>query len=438
MTNLPPGSSGLPLLGETLSFVKDIFGFIHRRTQQHGPIFRSHILGTPTVFISGPEVCDAWLDESKIQREGAFPAPVQELFGGPGILPLLDGAAHRARKQIVLSGFSREAIAAYLPALQTLIENSLKRWAALGEVKLLEELKMLAIECICGNVLGLPAGDPTTAALVADYQFVFQAFAALPIKLPGTPFTKGLRARDRILTRYREQVARHQQAQSDDGLSRILAARAPDGTQITAEQAALELHHVVLAGYIVFAELAALLIELNRHPQIRERLAAEVKAQSAAGSITPAQLRQMPYLLQVINETKRATPVVPVSFGRTRADLSLNGFTIPAGWNVMMAVVESNFNQVFTEPAKFDPERFSPARAEEKRHPHAFAPQGAGTLEGHKCAGYDYSTVLMQVFAVALLRRYAWELPAQDLSLKYALIPPEQKSGLRVQLKMLQ
>ena len=437
MNNLPPGSSGLPLLGETLSFVKDIFGFIHTRTQAHGPVFRSHILGTPTVFISGPEVCDAWLDEKKIQREGAFPPPVQELFGGPGILPLMDGPAHRARKRIILSGFSHEAIAGYLPALQTLIETSLKRWAAKGFLKLLEELKMLAIEGICGNLLGLPAGDPTMAALVADYQFVFAAFAALPIRLPGTPFTKGLKARDRILSRYRGEVAKHQAAPSNDGLSRILAAKAEDGTQITAEQAALELHHLVLAGYIVFAELAAIVIELNKHPEVRERLLAEVKSQSAQGPIAPAQLRAMPYLLQVVNEVKRTTPNVPVSFGKTRADLSLNGFTIPAGWNVMMGVVESNFNKIFTDPARFDPERFSPERAEEKRHPHAFAPQGAGTLEGHQCAGYDYSTVFMQVFAVALLRRHAWELPEQDLSLKYSLIPPEQKSGLRVVLKAL-
>ena len=67
---LPPGTSGLPLLGETLPFMKDMFGFIRTRTQRHGPVFRSNILGTPTAFISGPEVCDRWLDENQVQREG--------------------------------------------------------------------------------------------------------------------------------------------------------------------------------------------------------------------------------------------------------------------------------------------------------------------------------------------------------------------------------
>src|SRR5712692_4463817 len=60
---LPPGSDGLPLLGETLSFIQDVFGFIHKRSQRYGPVFRTHILGKPTVFISGPQLAEKWLGD---------------------------------------------------------------------------------------------------------------------------------------------------------------------------------------------------------------------------------------------------------------------------------------------------------------------------------------------------------------------------------------
>jgi cytochrome P450 len=123
-----------------------------------------------------------------------------------------------------------------------------------------------------------------------------------------------------------------------------------------------------------------------------------------------------------------------MSFGRARAPVDVGGYRIPTGWLVMMAVVESNRAPIFTEPEKFDPERFSGERREEKRHPHAFMPQGAGELSGHKCAGYDFSTAMMQLFTVLLVRGYSWTIPPQSLELVWKLIPPEYASGLRVRL----
>jgi retinoid hydroxylase len=432
---LPPGSSGFPLVGETLPFISDMFGFIRARTERHGPVFRSHILGHPTAFISGPEVCDEWLDENKIQRAGSFPAPVQKLFAGPGILPLLDGAEHRERKALLMAAFDREALAGYFPTLQRIIDSALACWAAGGERPLLPELKLLAIEGICGNVLGMVPG-PELSRLVADYGVLFKGFTGLPFNLPGMSFHAALKARDRILAQLADQVRRHQAGGLDDGLSRVLAARTADGKVMAPEDATKEMHHVVLAGVIVFAELGAMMLELFRHPAVREKLVAEVKAAAPAGPVGPAQLRKMPYLDQVVMEVKRICPNAPVSFGRARVPIRIGDATIPAGWNVAFAVGAHNMNAIFTEPAKFDPDRFSDARAEQNRHPHAFAPQGAGSvLGGHKCAGYDYSSVFMQLFAVLLARGYTWEVPPQDLSMNRALVPPEFRSGLRVVIR---
>lgn len=432
---LPPGSSGLPLLGETLPFISDMFGFIRGRTARYGRVFRSNILGHPTAFISGPEVTDQWLDESKIQRADSFPAPVRQLFGGPGILPLMDGAEHRQRKELLMAAFTHEALASYLPGLQLIIESALSRWATGVERPLLPELKLLAVQGISANVFGMKAG-PELDRLVADYGILFKGFTGLPVNLPGFSFHAALQARDRILVQLADQVQRHQAGGFDDGLSRVLSARTAAGKGMAPGDATKEMHHVVLAGTIVFAELGAMMVELARHPPVREKLVAEVRAAAPAGPVTPAQLRQMPYLDQVVMEVKRTCPNVPVSFGRARVPVHVGGVTIPAGWNVMMAVGEHNRNAIFTRPEEFDPDRFGEPRAEQRRHPHAFAPQGAGSLlGGHKCAGYDYSTVFMQLFTVLLARGYTWDVPPQDLSVNRALVPPELKSGLRVVIR---
>jgi len=430
---LPPGSNGLPLLGETLAFANNPFAFIHERRARFGDVFRTSILGKPTAFIAGPKRVATWLDATKVEREGAMPANLLALFGGnPDIVPLLDGEAHARRKLILLAAFSREAVASYLPGLQRRIEALLVKWIANGQGPVTAELKTLAIESLAGAIFGLEPGQELTR-LLADNAILAKAFVALPIPLPGTAYSKGLQARDRILVLLEGIVRRHVDSPTGprDGLSRILAAAKEAGAPLDARTAACEMHHFLLAGMIVYAELAAMLRALHEHPQVRERLRAEVLAHAAAGPIGPAQLAAMPYLMQVVDEVKRTCPNVPMSFGRAKSAIDVGGYTIPQGWLVMMAVHESNLDPVFTAPETFDPERFSAERDEKKRAPDAFMPQGAGALTFHKCAGYDFATVMMQLFAVLAVRTAKWDLPAQDLSLKW-VVPPEHKSGLVV------
>ena len=430
---LPPGSNGLPLLGETLAFANNPFGFVSERRARHGDVFRTSILGSSTVFIAGPKHTATWLDPTKIQREGAMPANLMALFGGHAdIVPLLDGEVHAQRKRSLLAAFTPEAVGSYLPGLQSRIEALLAKWLANSQGPVTAELKTLAIESLAEAIMGLKPGEELTR-LLADNALLAKAFVALPINLPGTPYSKGLQARDRILALLEAVVQRHVDAPpaQPDGLSHILAAAKAAGVPLDAKTAAREMHHFLLAGMIVYAELAATLRALHEQPQVRERLRAEVLANAPSGPVGPAQLRAMPYLMQVVDEVKRTCPNVPMSFGRAKSAIDIGGYTIPQGTLVMMAVYASNLDPIFTAPETFDPERFSAERDERKRAPNAFAPQGAGTLAGHKCAGFDFATVMMQLFTVLALRTAKWELPEQDLSMKW-VVPPEHKSGLVV------
>lgn len=420
MTTLPPGRDGLPLLGETLPFAKDPFGFVQSRLAQHGRVFRSYVLGRKAAVITGPEAAGRFIDPSAVMREGSMPPHVQELFGGRS-LPLLDGEVHAARKREVLKAFSREALGSYLPLIEKITAESFAAWAKAGEIRWTDELKKLSIEVICAAVIGMPRGAEMDR-LRRDYIILTDGFATLPINLPGTRYRKALRARDRIFDVLRRTVRERRSAPSSDGLSRILAAGA-----LSDEEAALELHHIVIAGFIVWAELAAMVRQLTLHPEVRERLTKEVQASRSYS--------EMPYLLQVVNEVKRLCPIVPVVFGKAKEPMAFDGVTVPAGWMLLFALMPSHgSHSVYTEPERFDPDRFSPERAEERRHEHAFIPQGAGPATGHRCPGLDLATLMMSVFAATLLRGYGWELPPQDFDLEWSKTPPEMKDGLRARV----
>lgn len=429
---LPPGNPGLPFLGETFALLANPYRFQAERLEKHGPVFRSRILGREFVFISGPEGMTAFLDPARVSRQNGHPAHVRALFGGLN-MGMLDGPRPTVLKKVLLHGFRPGALDHYLPQIEAQVTTALGRWAERGPARLEEELQRLVIESIALNVLDLAPGSADSEALLADYVALTPGFLATPIAFPGTPFARALRARDRLLARYRKLITEHRANPRDDGLSRILAAPADDGVPPSDEELALELNHVFVAGYIVYALLAELLLQLHRAPELLARVRDEVERVTPSGPLTWRTLNELRLMTLLVMEAKRTAPIVPFAFGSAKTTFEFGGYTIPEGWGVQVALSLSNRDpKVYQDPARFDPDRYAEPRAEHLRHPHAWHPQGSGPPEGHRCLGVEYSTVIAQAFLVHALRGYTWTFPPQDLGYRWNLIPAGFVDGFQV------
>ncbi len=367
---------------------------------------------------------------------------VQTLFGG-NALPALDGDEHRERKAFVMAAFTREALAAYLPEMQRQVGAALARWAAQPEVRWLDEFKQLALEVICTTILGLQPG-PALDQIARDYEIFGKGFSALPIALPGTTYKKATQALDRILAAYEKNVKEHLAAPGGamDGLARILESRSPrDGRAISVDEAKRELHHIVVAGLIVLAWFVTAVVELDRNPAVRERLRAEVAA-LPAGRVDAGGVRRARRTCRRSRWRSAASAPSCTCSSARRARRSRSPATKSraAGWSCSASGRPTCGAEVYADPEKFDPDRFAAPRSEQDRHPHAFVPNGAGDAHtGHKCAGYEYAPLLLNVFLVELLRSGAkWSFtPGQDLSLDYARIPPAPRDGLRARITLV-
>lgn len=432
---LPPGRMGLPVLGETLSYVKNGFAFIDQRLAAHGKIFKTRLLGRDTVVIAGTQASAKLIDPRFLVRSGSMPPHVQAIFGGKS-LPLLDAEEHLARKTLVLEGFTREAIASFLPGLEKVISTALLRWELNGEFPLIGELRRLALEGICANAFGMQPG-PEMDRLLANYGLAAAGIASVPLRLPGTAFSRALRAVDDIMAVLASAVSERRAKPGQDALSRMLAARTPEGKILSDDEARLELHHIVVAGFIIYAEFAAAVIQLSRHPEVLARVREEIQINASSGPLTAKMLASLPYTRMVIMEIKRLCPVLPAVFAKARAHFEFEGFKVPAGWMVLWAWWANNRDaSVYAEAERFNPERFAPGREEHKRHEHAFTPHGPGApLTSHTCPGADYASVFMTSFLILILRSYSWELPKQDLGYNWSMTPPEPRDGLRIRLR---
>jgi len=114
-------------------------------------------------------------------------------------------------------------------------------------------------------------------------------------------------------------------------------------------------------------------------------------------------------------------------------DLEFKGYRIPKGWMVLYSP-NRHALPPWTNPAVFDPERFSPERAEHKQKQFSFIPFGGGP---RMCLGRNFAMVEMSIILALLLRGYEWQLtPGQDLTLT-SLPFPLPKGGLRATFKRL-
>lgn len=424
---------GPPLLGETPAFLRNIFHFLDQRQRRHGNVFKSRVLGRRVVFLAGTEGAEAFYDSENISRADAHPYPFVDLFGGVN-LEMYDGPRHFALKSMALTAFDLDAIAGYLPDMQRLIEAHLDRIADTGEVSATGELRRLAIDAISLNLMGLEPG-PATDVVARDYGAVLTGLLSFPLAIPGTPYRRARAARDRLFERITGVIAERRAQPRNDGLSRMLGARAADGRVFTDDEAALEVHHIVIAGFIVYALMAEAVRHLAEQSELRARCAQEIREYAPAGPLTMAALAKLRLTTSVILEVKRLAPLVPLAFGRARRTFTCGGFTVPEGWTVYLALSLINHDAtIYRDPARFDPDRFGPARAEHRKHPMAFIPQGAEPPTGHRCLGLDYSTILATAFVALLVRSYEWDLPVQDLDYDWHQVPPAPKEGLRVRV----
>lgn len=179
--------------------------------------------------------------------------------------------------------------------------------------------------------------------------------------------------------------------------------------------------------------LTWLCVELARNPEILQRAREEQLQLASKGNLNLEQLGQMPYLEQVLYEVERLHSSVGGGFRGVVKEFEFNGFHVPAGWQLLYSIFVTHLlEEIYPEPERFDPDRFSPQRQEHKQYPFSLIGFGGGP---RVCIGLAFAKMEMKIVAAHLLRSYDWEiLPNQ--SLETVRIPTNlPKDGLRVRFQ---
>jgi sterol 14-demethylase len=244
-----------------------------------------------------------------------------------------------------------------------------------------------------------------------------------PLLPPHWPLPK-FKRRDRAKAAIRQVFqgvigARRQHPERyDDLITTLLQTPLKDGSTMDDPTIVSIFTGLLFAGHETTAGQAAWLITLLlQHPETLSRAQAEIAAVLTPGAALDQEtINRLEYLAWAIDETTRIRPSADLQMRTVEEPLTMGDYQLPRGWRVIVNAANSHFlSDVFTDPQRFDPLRWSPERGEGK-NPFAIVGFGGGM---HKCTGMNFAKNEMTMIAALLFQQFELELRSPEVHVIY-------------------
>ncbi|KAI0499865.1 hypothetical protein KFK09_018073 [Dendrobium nobile] len=416
---LPPGSMGWPLLGETIQFFSpyttfDISPFVKERMKRYGPVFKTSLVGRPLVISTDPE-----LNHLVFQQEGklfksSYPETFKEIFGKENVAEL-DGYMYKYLKALVLRLFGPENLkVTMLQDMEKMSRDRLSLWSRESSIELKDKISAMIFDLTTKKLIGYDASSESED-LRSNFAAFITGLISFPVNVPGTAYHKCLQGRKKAMKVLKRILAERMKSPTKvckDFFDCIVEELNGEKPVLTAA-IALDLIFVLLFASFETTSLALTLAVklLTDHPKVLEKLKEEhdgiiMSRENPDSGITWKEYKSMSFTFQVINETVRLANIVPGIFRKTLKDIQINGYTIPAGWGIMVCPPAVHLNpEIYKDPLSFNPWRWKdkPELSGGTKH---FMVFGGGM---RFCVGSDFSKLQMAVFLHCLVTKYRWK-----------------------------
>jgi len=411
----PPKMPGaLPLLGHMLAFGKNPFDYMMTLRKTLGEIGEFRMFHQKMVLMTGPEANEAFFRAPDAQLDQSQAYKIMTPIFGKGVV--FDAPPHKKDQQLkmLMPVLRDKPMRGYAQVIVREVEQMIADWGDAGEIDLLEFMKELTIytssHCLLGDEFRYELNEEF-AKIYHDLEKGVNPLAFVFPYLPLPVFRRRDKARARLQELVTGIIAKRAQKpeKSEDAFQLLIDARYDDGSRLSAHEITGMLIGTIFAGHHTTAGTAAwTLLELARRPEQMQRVLNELDTHFGVdGEVTFQSLRETPLLENVIKEVLRLHPPLIFLIRKVMQDFHFKGYTVKAGKYVCASPrVSHRLADVFPDPEKFDPERYSEARQEDAK-PFSWIAFGGGK---HKCSGNAFAMLQLKAIFSILLRRYTFEL----------------------------
>src|SRR5258706_944372 len=338
---LPPLAPGKLVLGNAIEMGGDQMAFLVKMYRQLGPIFRIRALTREFTVLCGLQANQFMAKAGDDHLSGS------EVFGGLNkelksniVFPALDGDTHSYYRRLFRPSYSREAVAGQYGALIDVTQQRARSWQVGERIRMVPTMQQVITDQLGVALAGIISGE-----YFEDLRNVLRTLIMVKLMKSAPEFVLKMpaykRQKARAVEFMRGILEQHRNTPEDqrrgDLIDHTLSALAIDGLPFSED----ELQAIGFGAFFVGMDTAAhttsfALYALLKHPQLLERVRAEVAEVWGRGTPAPQDLRNMKALHGAVVETMRLWPVAPIMPRNATRTFEFGGYRVDKGTSVMM------------------------------------------------------------------------------------------------------
>ncbi|MGB8701301.1 MAG: cytochrome P450 [Thermosynechococcaceae cyanobacterium] len=404
--SIPHADFALPIIGNALNLFLSQEDFFLNCFDKYGPIFRFNVMGMSFVCLVGPEANQFILKD--------FPEYFSSYKGWSFIEPLFDksillqdGPEHQRTRKMMMPSFHSSSINEYCRLIHEITQTSLDKLTNQERtISLNDFFHDLTSEISWKLLLGSRANNR-----IQYFQNIFNQFTkgvqtVLRVKSTITRFGKAISAKKQLRELLQEEIDYRRTFFTDDILGLLLRSADQDGNTLSDDEVITNCLQLIFGGFDTLPLLLCWsLYELNANPAYLQMIRDQL---DSFGEIRLDSFRQADKLDFFLKEMERLYPPAYVVPRGVLTAFDYLGYRIPERYYVVYSpLLTHRIPDLFEDPNRFDPLRFSIPREEHKIHPFGLIGFGGGA---HKCLGIELASLEMRVILATLIKKFDWKV----------------------------
>lgn len=407
---------------DTTEMVKNPVGVFEEYRRRLGSTFQFRFGGLrKTIVTADPEFLKYVLkDNNDNYHKSHIQVKRFVEFQGVGLTNCHGDYWLRQRKLLSM-GFTRSRLAEMLPIQLRVLGDFMRDFddeASRGEIDIHDQMVKFTLRSVGQSLFGSQLQRKELehfADAIAEIQQFIVKKVVQPYLMPwyaisgqNKKYQDIRRNADQIVLDYVEERRKSPGTESDI-LQLVLTTPYKDtGELMSDETVKIEILQLLVAGNETSTTATTwtfyLLAKYREHC---DRIREEIETVFGNRPIDYQGLHKLTYTIAVLDEAMRIRPPFWMIDREALTDDEFNGIKIPAGTTVVPYIYGVHHNaDVWAEPEKFDPSRFT-STAADKMHPFAHIPFGGGP---RVCIGQNMAKMQMLLVVTAIIRDYEFDL----------------------------